>query len=176
MKVVDLPLSGLKLITPQIFYDERGFFVETYSRSLYLAHGIEGDFVQDNHSYSKQNVLRGMHFQAKPGQAKLVSVDQGAIFDVVVDIRPSSPTFSRWIGVHLNSEKGEQLFIPVGFAHGFCVLSESAHVHYKVTHQYDPTEEKSFFYNDPDIGIDWPIDSPILSLKDREAPLLKELV
>lgn len=172
MQIVDLALPGVKLITPKIFHDERGFFLETYNRKAYQALGIACDFVQDNSSFSTKGVIRGMHFQKTPGQAKLVFVLQGEIFDVVVDIRPSSPTFRQWLGVNLNSRTQQQLFIPAGFAHGFCTLSETAQIVYKVSQPYDPSQERSFYYNDPDVGIVWPITDPILSLKDRQAPLL----
>jgi dTDP-4-dehydrorhamnose 3,5-epimerase len=176
MKITELELAGLKLITPDIAHDDRGYFLEMYQRSRYHVHSITCDFVQDNLSFSKKGTLRGMHFQALPGQAKLVSVLQGEIFDVVVDIRPSSSTFLKWIGIYLNGETREQLLVPVGFAHGFCVLSETAHVIYKVSAHYDPLQERSCHYADPEIGIQWPLTHPILSIKDSEAPPFRKVL
>ena len=174
MQVQELSLTGAKVIRPKIFFDERGFFRETFRKPLYDALGIDDDFVQDNHSFSKRGTLRGMHFQRAPGQAKLVSVIEGKIFDVVVDIRPESPTFGKWEGVYLDGREGNQMYVPVGFAHGFCVMSEQAHVCYKVSSVYDPLEERTFRFNDPFVGIQWPIDDPLLSERDLSCPLLKE--
>lgn len=176
MKVTRLSLEGVTLLSPQIFSDDRGFFRETYRKPLYHNWGVDCDFVQDNHSYSQKGTLRGMHFQKKPGQAKLVTVIVGQIFDVVVDMRPMSPTFGKWEGVILDSQKGEQLFIPTGFAHGFCVLSDQAHVVYKCSSVYDPNEEKSFRFDDPEINIIWPIATPLLSERDRKAPLFSGVI
>lgn len=176
MQVQGLALPDLKLITPAVHRDERGFFLETYHQNKYAQAGIECAFVQDNCSFSKQGTIRGMHFQATPGQAKLVSVIQGEIFDVAVDIRMDSPTFGKWVGVYLDSVKRQQLFVPVGFAHGFCVVSKDALVVYKVSHIYQAEEERTFHCHDPDVGIKWPVSDPILSEKDRKAPLLKELI
>lgn len=170
----DLSLKGPKLIKAKVFHDERGFFWECYRKPLPISQGFE--FVQDNHSYSKKNTLRGMHFQRAPGQAKLISVLQGKIFDVVVDIRPDSPTFKHWEGIILDAQNYEQLYIPIGFAHGFCVLSEDAHVFYKVSNFYDPCEEKTFRFDDPEIGIEWPIQEPFISERDLNAPLFNEVV
>ena len=136
MEVVELSLKGLKLIKPKVFKDSRGFFLESYNEATYQEAGIDASFVQDNHSFSQKNTVRGMHFQTIPGQAKLLRVSQGEIFDVAVDIRPDSPTFGKWEGVILNSTNHHQLFVPIGFAHGFCVLSEEAHVMYKVSSLY----------------------------------------
>ncbi len=174
MKIIDLALSGVKLVEPQVFCDERGYFLETYRETDYRERGISCAFVQDNHSYSKKGTLRGMHFQALPGQAKLVSVVRGEIFDVVVDIRPHSPTFRKWLGVRLNAREHQQLFIPVGYAHGFCVLSEEADVCYKVSSHYDPAQEKTFRYDDPDVGIEWPVEASYISPKDLAAPYLRD--
>lgn len=176
MDILDLELSGLKLLKPRLYADERGFFLESYRASLYTSLGIDCSFVQDNRSFSKKGTLRGMHFQRKPGQAKLVSVIEGKIFDVAVDMRKESPTFGKWAGVYLDGESCQQLFIPIGFAHGFCVLSESAHVTYKVSSPYDPEEEKGFRFDDPEIGIQWPIDQPLLSLRDIGAPRFQEVL
>lgn len=176
MRITESELKGVKLITPTVFNDERGFFLESYRRPLYSSFGIDCEFVQDNHSFSKKGTLRGMHFQEVPGQAKLISVLQGEIFDVAVDIRKSSPNFGKWVGVTLSADSHQQLFIPAGFGHGFCVLSETAHVCYKVSSVYDPTQEREFRYDDPAIGIVWPVTEPILSLKDRNAPYLHEVL
>jgi dTDP-4-dehydrorhamnose 3,5-epimerase len=176
MKIMDQPLEGIKLIRPEVFVDERGFFLETYRESLYQEQGIDCRFVQDNHSYSKKGVVRGMHFQKFPGQAKLISVMKGEIFDVVVDIRPDSPTFRKWRGFVLRAEEHEQLLIPIGFAHGFSVLSEEAYVCYKVTAPHNASQERVFIYNDPEIGIEWPQEVALLSEKDRNAPYFHEVV
>ena len=176
MEIKELSLPGVKLIKLRVFKDARGFFRETFRKPFYAEAGIDCDFVQDNHSYSVQNTLRGMHFQRSPGQAKLVSVMKGKIYDVFVDIRPDSPTFRKWDGVYLDAENGEQLFIPVGYAHGFCVLSEDAHLCYKVSNIYDPDEERSFRYDDPTIGIAWPIETPFLSERDLACPFLQEAI
>lgn len=174
MKVIDLSLMGAKLIVPKVFHDERGFFRETYRKPLYEQVGIDVPFVQDNHSFSKGGTLRGMHFQTFPGQAKLVSVMVGKIYDVFVDIRPESPTFGKWEGIELDDVSGQQLFIPVGFAHGFYVMSESAHVTYKVSAIYNPETEKSFRYDDPEVGIQWPNTHPLVSLRDLSAPSFRQ--
>jgi dTDP-4-dehydrorhamnose 3,5-epimerase len=175
MEILNLALEGLKLIKPKVYHDTRGFFWECYRLPSYKAHGIECDFVQDNHSFSKKGTIRGMHYQRSPGQSKLVSVIEGKIYDVVVDIRPHSKTFGKWIGVYLDDEKHEQLFVPVGFAHGFCVVSESAHVLYKVSNVYDPKEEKGFRFNDPKIGIQWPQEALVVSERDLSMPLFEEV-
>lgn len=177
MQVENLSLEGLKRIRVKIFFDDRGFFRETFRNSLYSAVGIPIDFAQDNHSFSKKGTIRGMHFQRFPGQAKLVTVIEGEIFDAVVDIRPLSPTFGKWEGIFMKAEAGDQLYIPPGFAHGFCVLSQEAHVCYKVSSLYDPKEEFTFRYDDPEVGIRWPIAAPpLLSEKDRLSPLMREVV
>jgi dTDP-4-dehydrorhamnose 3,5-epimerase len=171
-----LSLPGLKLITlvPQL--DLRGHFRELYQKSRYEKEGIGCDFCQDNLSYSKKDVVRGLHFQSEPGQAKLVSCLQGKIFDVAVDLRVDSPTFGQWEGVYLDAEHGMQFFIPVGFAHGFCVVSdEGALVHYKVSAPYNAVAEKSLKFDDSEINILWPTTSPIVSQRDSTAPSFKEL-
>lgn len=176
MKIIDLSLPGLKLIQLTVFNDDRGFFKESYRRPLYAEHGIECEFVQDNLSFSKKDVIRGMHFQSEPGQAKLVSVLKGKILDVVVDIRPESPTFGKWLGVELDDVKHQQLFVPVGFAHGFCVLSEQgALVNYKVSSLFNPATEKTFRFDDPFIAISWPTSSPLVSPRDHNAPNFNEV-
>lgn len=176
MQAFDLSLKGLKLIKPKVFHDERGFFLETYQQSEYEKLGICCSFVQDNQSFSKKNCIRGMHFQSTPGQAKLIRAAKGKIFDVAVDIRQDSPTFGKWEGVILDDQEHAQLFIPVGFAHGFCVLSDEAHVLYKVNHPYSSLTEKGFRFNDPDVGIPWPTETPILSKRDIEAPTLMQIM
>lgn len=161
---------GVKLLTPQIFRDARGFFMETFRQSLYESLGIHEPFPQDNLSYSKHGTIRGMHFQSTPGQAKLIAVLKGKIFDVFVDIRPSSPTYGQWDSVYLDDQTKEFLFLPIGFAHGFCVVSEDALVSYKVSSEYFPETEHGFRFDDPEIGIKWPVASPIVSERDRQAP------
>ncbi|MEI9937239.1 MAG: dTDP-4-dehydrorhamnose 3,5-epimerase [Pseudomonadota bacterium] len=169
MRVIDLELSGLKLIQPAVFGDERGFFLETYNAPRYREAGIGTTFEQDNHSRSVKGTLRGLHYQSSPGQAKLVRVSLGRIWDVVVDIRPESSTFSRWLAFELDDQKREQLFVPVGFAHGFCVLSEFAEVQYKVSTPYDAKTECGLDYADPDLKVSWPVTSPLLSARDQQA-------
>lgn len=175
IEVKELSLKGLKLITPLLFSDDRGYFFESWREGDYRAQGIDCPFVQDNHSSSSKGTLRGMHFQSEPGQAKLVRVIEGCIFDAAVDIRPDSPTFGKWEGVILDSEKHEQLFVPVGFAHGFLVLSQRAQVLYKVSTVYNPETETGFIWNDPDIGIEWPVENPLVSKRDMEGPTFREM-
>ena len=175
MEIINLSLPGLKLIRLNVSDDERGFFKECYRKPRYSDNGIECEFVQDNLSYSKKNVTRGMHYQSEPGQAKLVSVLQGKIFDVAVDIRPDSPYYGKWEGIYLDADKHEQLFIPIGFAHGFCVVSDQgAHVHYKVSTVYNSSTEKTFRFDDPDVKIEWPINTPMISERDQKSPYFKE--
>uniref|UniRef100_A0A7C2K4C8 dTDP-4-dehydrorhamnose 3,5-epimerase n=1 Tax=candidate division WOR-3 bacterium TaxID=2052148 RepID=A0A7C2K4C8_UNCW3 len=171
-KFYNLELPGLVLIEPKAFEDHRGFFMEIFKENIYYDNlGVH--FVQDNLSFSKKGVLRGLHFQKRPSaQAKLVQVVHGEIFDVAVDIRKGSPTFGRWVGLILSSKNRLQLFIPEGFAHGFCVLSETATVLYKTSAFYDRECERGIIWNDPEIGIDWPIKDPILSEKDSKLPTL----
>lgn len=175
MQVVDLKLKGLKLIKPKFFQDNRGYFLETFQKSLYEGFDMSGPFPQDNHSFSRKGCIRGMHFQSYPGQAKLVRAASGQIFDVAVDIRPDSPTFGQWEGVFLDGKEHHQLFLPVGFAHGFCVVSEEAHVMYKVSAPYNAAYEKGFRWNDPDVNIKWPVAEPLVSARDTDSPLFKEL-
>ena len=177
MKVVDLPLAGLKRIEPKVFRDSRGFFLESYRRDVLAQAGIDVDFVQDNHSRSTLHTVRGLHFQRDPGQAKLVRVATGTIFDVVVDLRPSSPTYKRWYGETIDADALHQLYIPVGFAHGFCVLSDVADVVYKVSSIYDAATESGFAFDDPDVGVRWPIgrDKAVLSGRDLNAPRLADV-
>lgn len=175
MIVADLSLPGLKLIKPKVFHDPRGFFFESFRKEYFEKEGIQCPFVQDNVAYSCKDTLRGMHFQSTPGQDKLVYVLQGRIFDVAVDIRPSSPTFGKWQGVILDDAEREQLFVPIGFAHGYCVLSETALVIYKVSNVYNPATECGFKFDDPMIGIEWPVKNPLLSERDKANPTFSEL-
>lgn len=175
MQITNLRLQGLKLIKPKIFRDQRGFFLETFQHSIYQQEGVDCSFVQDNHSFSCKGCIRGMHFQSIPGQAKLIRVAVGKIYDVAVDIRPNSPTYGQWEAVILDDQAHQQLFIPVGFAHGFCVLSEEAHVLYKVSSPYDAKVEKGFRWDDPTIKIEWPVSHPIVSERDQQAPFFDEL-
>ncbi len=167
MECIELPF-GLKLVRPSVFADSRGFFLETYQSDIYAAAGMDTPFVQDNHSRSVRGTLRGLHYQSEPGQAKLIRVGRGRIFDVAVDIRPASPTFGRWHGVYLDDQEHAQLLVPVGFAHGFCVVSEVADVMYKVSAAYNPKTECGLRFDDPDIGIEWPVSAPILSTRDQQ--------
>jgi len=168
MEFFDLSLAGLKIVTPKVHRDPRGYFFEHFRTDEFNEAGIGGPFPQENHSYSQKNTLRGMHLQ--PGQAKLVSVAAGSIYDVAVDLRPDSPTFRLWQGVYLNDEEHKSLYIPDGFAHGFCVLSEDAHVIYKVSATYSPSDETGFRYDDAEVGISWPVTHPILSERDVSLP------
>ena len=176
MKVQSLPLKGLLVLQTQVFRDERGLFFESYRQSRYADAGINVEFTQDNISFSKKNTLRGLHYQETPGQAKLVMVVQGSIWDVAVDIRPESPTFGQWEGVELNDENFKQFFIPVGFAHGYCVLSDFARVQYKVSAAFDSVTERTIAWNDPDLAIQWPMKNPILSIRDQSALPLRQKV
>ena len=175
VEIVEAGLSGAKLIKPHVHGDERGFFLESFRADALAAAGIETAFVQDNHSRSDRGVVRGMHFQ--PAQAKLVRCVHGSIFDVIVDVRVGSPTFGRWDGYELNDQTHYELLVPDGCAHGFCVLSDVADVTYKVTSYYDPTTESGFRFDDPAVGIEWPLerDMMIVSARDAAAPTLAEL-
>jgi len=175
MKIIDLDIPGPKIIEPDIFPDARGFFCETYNQKRYAEYGIVNPFVQDNLSKSKKGTLRGLHYQLPHGQAKLAHVIQGEVLDVIVDIRKGSPTFGKWSGITLSAENKRQLFVPQGFAHGYCVLSESAVFAYKCSDFYALDCEKGILWSDPDINIDWPIADPILSDKDQEYPCLKDV-
>jgi len=168
-------LSEVLVVASPVFRDERGFFTETYHRKDYAAKGIAGFFVQDNHSHSVRGVLRGLHYQLRKPQAKLVFPVTGAIFDVAVDIRKGSRSFGKWAGVLLRAGSGERVWVPEGFAHGFCVLSERADVVYKCTDFYDPGDEHSLLWSDPGLGIRWPVEEPLVSPKDRLAPLLEQI-
>ena len=175
MKITQTQLPGITLIQPEIHGDARGFFTETYQSQRYREGGIAGTFVQDNLSRSERGVLRGLHFQVEKPQGKLVSCPRGSVFDVAVDVDPSSSTFKQYVAVELNEENHLQMWIPPGYAHGFCVLSEVADFHYKCTEFYQPSLERGVFWNDPDIGIRWPVTSPTLSAKDGALPRLAEL-
>lgn len=175
MKVSKTPLDGVLVVEPRVFGDDRGYFMETYQRERYREFGIARSFVQDNLSFSTRGCLRGLHFQVTHPQAKLVQVVSGEAFDVAVDIRPNSPTFGQWTGAILSGRSGNQLFIPEGFAHGFVVLSESAHFLYKCTDYYHPEDEGGILWSDPAIGIDWPLAPTSLSDKDSRYPLLSDL-
>lgn len=178
MHVEDSKLKGVKLITPSRFGDHRGFFAEVYNKRTYAQAGIMSTFVQDNHSLSTQvGTVRGLHFQAPPhAQAKLVRCGRGAIFDVAVDIRRGSPTYGKWVGYELSAESGRQMFIPAGFAHGFATLLPDSEIIYKCSDYYAPNSEGAVCWNDPEIGIDWPLKGePVLSEKDAEAPFLADL-
>ncbi len=168
-------LDGVVLIEPEVHGDERGFLVETYRGDRWRELGVGVDFVQDNHSRSARNILRGLHFQTSPGQAKLVRCLRGRIWDVAVDLRRDSPTYRQWEGHELDDERHRQLFVPVGFAHGFCVLSGVADVAYKLSSVYDPATEAGIAWDDPDVGVEWPISDPILSERDRNGPRLAEI-
>lgn len=174
MKAATTPIPGLIIITPDVFGDERGFFMETFSQKKYGEIGINENFVQDNLSFSCQGVLRGLHFQNPSAQGKLVSVLQGEVFDVAVDIRPDSATFGKWHGELLSSANKKQMWLPPGFAHGFCVISKTALFSYKCTSLYSPEDEGIIRWDDPDLAIDWPINNPDLSPKDQSAPFLAQ--
>jgi dTDP-4-dehydrorhamnose 3,5-epimerase len=175
MKVINCELDGLLIIEPDVYGDQRGFFLESWNRQRYVDAGINVDFVQDNFSFSQRGTLRGLHFQNPLAQGKLVSVWQGEVFDVAVDIRRQSRTFGRWYGTNLTAGNKRQFYIPPGFAHGFAVVSETALFHYKCTEIYAPRNELGFRWDDPDVGIKWPLPAPILSQRDAHAPFLREL-
>ena len=175
MNVLETELSGVLVIEPHVIGDSRGFFMESWNAARYKEHGIADRFVQDNLSFSAPGVLRGLHFQNPRAQGKLVSVLRGEVFDVAVDIRVGSPTFGAWTGSTLSEENGRQLWVPPGFAHGFLVTGESALFSYKCTDYYVPEYDRSILWNDPEIGIRWPVENPSLSDKDRAAPPLNRM-
>ena len=175
MNVIETALPGVLIIQPKAFGDHRGFFLETFQVERYREAGITLPFVQDNHSRSQRGVLRGLHFQKTRPQGKLVSVSRGAVYDVAVDIDPASATYGQFVGVELNDDNHRQLWIPPGYAHGFCVLSEVADFQYKCTDFYFPADEGGLLWNDPDVGIPWPITEPQLSAKDANNPRLRDL-
>jgi dTDP-4-dehydrorhamnose 3,5-epimerase len=169
-------LDGPVLLAPTVFGDERGFFMETWRADSWAEAGVPDDFKQDNHSRSRQGTLRGIHFQTHPGQGKLVRCARGSVYDVVVDLRRGSPTFGEWEAFVLDDVEGRQLWVPVGFGHGFCVLSETADFVYKCTNYYDPATEAGFKFDDPEVGIAWPDDIDLLySQRDADAPRLAEI-
>lgn len=175
MKIDPTAIPDVKLIEPKVFGDERGFFYESWNRRAFAEAGLDIDFVQDNHSRSQKGVLRGLHYQIQHPQGKLVRAVAGAVFDVAVDLRKDSPTFGQWVGFELSAENKRMAWIPPGFAHGFLVLSDWAEFLYKTTDYWYPEHERSLMWNDPALGIDWPLDAePILSGKDREGSLLAE--
>ena len=173
--VTPTALDGVVVVEPKVFPDERGFFLESFNARHFAAAGLPAEFVQDNHSRSTRGVLRGLHYQYPAWQGKLVRSLLGEIFDVAVDIRRASPTFGQWFGIVLSADNKKQLHVPPGYAHGFCVLSDVAEMAYKCTALYEPADDAAVRWNDPQIGIDWPISSPVLSAKDNEAPMLKEI-
>ncbi|ACR02400.1 dTDP-4-dehydrorhamnose 3,5-epimerase [Thauera aminoaromatica] len=175
MKVIETALPGVLIIEPKAFGDHRGFFLETFQVERYREAGITLPFVQDNHSRSQRGVLRGLHFQKTRPQGKLVSVSRGAVYDVAVDIDPASATYGKFVGVELNDDNHRQMWVPPGYAHGFCVLSEVADFQYKCTDFYLPADEGGLAWNDPDVGIPWPIEAPQLSAKDMNNPRLRDL-
>jgi dTDP-4-dehydrorhamnose 3,5-epimerase len=169
MRLIETPLQDALIVEPKVFGDQRGFFMESWNRQAFAQLGLDLDFVQDNHSRSARGVLRGLHYQLKQPQGKLVRVVAGTVFDVAVDLRKSSPTFGQWTGVELSAENRRMFWVPPGFAHGFLVLSESADFLYKTTDYYAPEHERSILWNDPDLAIDWPlagIGAPTLAAKD----------
>lgn len=175
MKVIPTAIPEVLIVEPRVFGDDRGFFFESFNRRKFLEMtGCDADFVQDNHSRSGKNVLRGLHYQTRRPQGKMVRVTHGSVFDVAVDIRKSSATFGKWVGEILSAENKRQLWIPAGFAHGFAVLSESAEFLYKTTDFYDPQHERCIRWNDPSLDIEWPVDSPNLSTKDMQGLPLTE--
>lgn len=174
-RFIKLKIPDVILIDPKVYRDVRGIFMETYKKSEFLANGIKDDFVQSNLSHSVRGTLRGLHFQKPPkAQAKLVMVLKGEVFDVAVDIRKGSPTFGQWVGLTLSEKNPQMLYIPAGFAHGFCVMSEGADFFYKVSDEFSPECDSGINWNDPEIAIKWPVSDPILSEKDLALPLLKE--
>jgi len=175
MQILKTSLPGTLIIEPQVFSDARGFFVETWNRERYAAVGPDVDFVQDNLSSSQRGTLRGLHFQNPRAQGKLVSVLIGEVYDVAVDVRHGSSTFGRWVGVRLSADSKRQFYVPPGFAHGFCVTSETALIAYKCTDLYAPKFEGCVRWNDPELGIEWPVSLPLLSERDSAAPCLREI-
>jgi dTDP-4-dehydrorhamnose 3,5-epimerase len=173
---LETEIPDIALVEPEVHGDERGFMVETFRAEAWREVGVDAEFVQENHSRSRAGILRGIHFQTDPGQAKLVRCARGRIWDVVVDLRRDSPTYMRWEGHELDDESHRQLFVPLGFGHGFCVLSDTADVTYKLSSYYDPATEAGIAWDDPDVGIEWPLSDPVLSERDLSAPRLAEVV
>ena len=175
MKVSELEIPGVILIEPAVHKDKRGFFLETYHEERYAALGVPGPFVQDNHSKSVKGTVRGLHFQLGCPQGKLVRVTSGEVFDVAVDVRKGSPSFGKWVGAYLSAENMHQLYIPEGFAHGFCVTTDSAEFLYKCTDYYSPAEERGILWNDPDIDVSWPVSHALISDRDSALKTLSEM-
>lgn len=175
MNIIGTSLKGVFIIEPDVYCDHRGYFMESYNKRNYLEHKIHSEFVQDNISYSTKNILRGLHYQLKQPQAKLVQVLLGEVFDVIVDVRIGSPQFGQWVGVVLSENNRKQCYISEGFAHGFCVMSDHALFHYKCSDYYAPKDEYGVLWNDSAIGISWPISEPILSDKDRQYTALEKI-
>jgi dTDP-4-dehydrorhamnose 3,5-epimerase len=175
MNVITCDIPGLVVIEPKVFGDVRGYFMETWNQQRYRDAGLDWNFVQDNISFTRRGILRGLHFQNPKGQGKLVYALQGEVFDVAVDLRKSSPTFGRWHGLTLSAENKRQFFMPAGFAHGFAVLSETAMFAYKCTEFYNPQNEMSLLWNDPEVGVQWPLESPQLSEKDLRGVRLRDI-
>lgn len=175
MNIIETKIPGVLIIEPKVFADGRGYFKETWNHQRFADAGLNMVFVQDNISYSQKGVLRGLHYQKPQTQGKLVQVLEGEVFDVAVDIRKGSPTFGQWVGEYLSAENHRQFYVPEGFAHGFCVVSDMAMFSYKCTDFYNARAEGGVAWNDPDIGIDWPVDDPILSEKDKAAVRLKDV-
>ena len=176
MKFIPTKIPGLVLIEPDVFQDPRGYFLESFQKEKYRQAGVTLEFVQDNRSKSAQNTLRGLHLQCEHPQGKLVQVTVGEVYDVAVDVRRNSPTFRNWVGVQLSESNFRQLYVPPGFAHGFCVLSEYAVFEYKCTDFYYPKDELVIAWDDPELGIDWPVHKPLLSKRDLAAPRLQEVL
>lgn len=175
MKIMAQPFAGVMVLEPDRFEDARGFFLESFEQERYHALGIAEEFVQDNHSRSRRNVLRGLHFTKNKPQSQIMTVIRGRVFDVVVDIRKDSPTFGKWFGTELSDEGPRQIYMAHGFAHGFCVLSDYADLHYKVSQRYDPNDDGGLRWNDPDVGIEWRVSTPVISERDRNHPFLQSI-
>lgn len=177
MEFIKTILPGVIIIEPKVFADDRGYFMETYRKTTFYNNGIEVEFIQDNFSFSKKGILRGIHLQSEPfAQDKLVRVAEGEVFDVAVDLRKESKTFGKWVGVSLSEQNKKMMFIPKGFGHGFCVMSDYAKFEYKCSSVYSQQHEKSVIWNDPELAINWPIKTPILSEKDKRAKFLKDFI
>jgi dTDP-4-dehydrorhamnose 3,5-epimerase len=176
LNIIATPLEGFLIIETDVYRDERGFFLETYHKDRYIQFGITDSFVQDNQSRSSKGILRGMHFQVKRPQAQMVTVLRGTVYDVGVDLRPTSPTFGKWHGVEISDSGPNQIYMAPGFAHGFYVMSEFADLHYKVTRFYDAHDEGGLLWNDPTVGVQWPHENPEISLRDAAYPKLKDLL
>jgi dTDP-4-dehydrorhamnose 3,5-epimerase len=174
MKVTQTKLPGVLILEPQVFSDERGYFLESYNRRRFAeVPGLDVEFVQDNHSHSKRNVLRGLHLQRKKPQGKLVRAVTGHVWDVAVDVNPASATFRQWVGVDLTADNHVQFYIPPGYAHGFCVMSQAADFEYKCTEFYDPSDEVGILWNDRNLAIEWPVENPLISARDANNPPLR---